>query len=74
MIPLVSICLPSLNTHQFLEERMETIFRQTVTDWELIVCDSYSDDKSWEFFQKFKGDKRVRLLSGTQRGSLRRME
>jgi glycosyltransferase involved in cell wall biosynthesis len=68
MIPLVSICLPSLNTRPFLEERMETIFSQTVTDWELIVCDSYSDDKSWEFFQKFKADKRVRLFQVPREG------
>jgi GT2 family glycosyltransferase len=68
MIPLVSICLPSLNTRPFLEERMETIFSQTVTDWELIVCDSYSDDTSWEFFQKFKGDKRVRLFQVPREG------
>ena len=67
-MPKVSICLPSLNTRQFLEERMETIFSQTVTDWELIVCDSYSDDKSWEFFQKFKGDKRVRLFQVPREG------
>lgn len=67
-MPKVSICLPSLNTRQFLEERMETIFNQTVTDWELIVCDSYSDDRSWEFFQKFKGDKRVRLFQVPREG------
>ncbi len=40
---------------------METILAQTVSDWELIVCDSYSDDGSWEFFQKFKNDPRVQL-------------
>ncbi len=40
---------------------METILSQSMPDWELIVCDSYSDDGSWEFFQKFKGDPRVRL-------------
>jgi hypothetical protein len=68
MRPVVSICLPSLNTRPFLEERMETIFSQTVTDWELIVCDSYSDDKSWEFFQKFKRDKRVRLFQVPREG------
>jgi glycosyltransferase involved in cell wall biosynthesis len=47
---------------------METIFSQTMTDWELIVCDSYSDDKSWEFFQEFKGDKRVRLFQVPREG------
>ena len=59
--PLVSICLPNLNTRPFLEERLETIFAQTVGDWELIACDSYSNDGSWEFFQKFKDDPRVQL-------------
>lgn len=59
--PLVSICLPNLNTRPFLQERMESILAQSCQDWELIVCDSYSDDGSWEFFQKFKGDERVRL-------------
>ena len=59
--PLLSICLPNLNGRRFLEERMETILAQTVIDWELIICDSYSDDGSWEFFQKFKGDPRVRM-------------
>ena len=47
---------------------METILSQTMMDWELIVCDSYSDDKSWEFFQKFKGDKRVRLFQVPREG------
>jgi hypothetical protein len=59
--PLISICLPNLNTRPFLPERMDTIFAQTARDWELIVCDSHSDDGSWEFFQKFAGDKRVQL-------------
>jgi glycosyltransferase involved in cell wall biosynthesis len=59
--PLISICLPNLNTRPFLEERMETILAQTFTDWELIVCDSYSNDGSWEFFKKFAGDPRVHL-------------
>jgi len=68
MPPLVSICLPNLNTRPFLEERMETILAQTMTDWELIVCDSYSNDGSWEFFQKFKNDPRVRLYQVPREG------
>lgn len=59
--PLVSICLPNLNTRPFLTERMETVLAQTVQDWELIICDGYSDDGAWEFFQKFKSDPRIRM-------------
>jgi len=47
---------------------METILAQTVTDWELIICDSYSDDGSWEFFQKYKGDPRIRLYQVPREG------
>ena len=60
-VPLVSICLPNLNTRPFLEERLTTILAQTFTDWELIVGDSFSDDGSWEFLQKFAGDPRIHL-------------
>jgi glycosyltransferase involved in cell wall biosynthesis len=65
---LVSICLPSLNTRPFLPQRMESLLAQTLTDWELIVCDSYSADGSWEYFQTFRGDRRVRLYQVPREG------
>jgi len=58
---LISICLPTLNAREYLEERIESIFSQSVTDWELIVCDSFSNDGTWEYLQQFKDDPRVRL-------------
>lgn len=67
--PRVSVCLPNLNTRPFLEERMESILSQTFPDWELIICDSYSDDGSWEFFQKFEGDPRVRMCQVPREGA-----
>jgi len=66
--PLVSICLPNLNTRPFLEERMESLFCQTLVDWELIICDSHSDDEAWEFFKQFKRDPRVRLCQVPREG------
>ena len=66
--PLISICLPNLNTRPFLEERMETILSQTLTDWELIISDNYSDDGAWEFFQKFRKDPRVHLFQSPRNG------
>jgi glycosyltransferase involved in cell wall biosynthesis len=48
-MPKVSISVPNLNTRPYLPERFETVFDQTFQDWELVVCDSYSDDGSWEF-------------------------
>jgi len=67
--PLVSICLPSLNQRPFLEERMTSLLEQTMRDWELIVCDSHSDDGSWEYLQKFRNDPRVRLHRVAREGA-----
>lgn len=47
---------------------MASIMAQTVNDWELIICDSYSDDGSWEFFQKYQKDPRVRLYQVPREG------
>ena len=59
--PVVSICLPVLNGRRFLEDRLASIIAQTFTDWELVVCDSYSDDGSWELLQQYAADTRITL-------------
>lgn len=66
--PLISVCLPNLNTRRFLEERIETIRNQTFADWELVISDNYSDDGSWELFQKYAGDPRIKLAQAPRRG------
>ena len=60
--PKISICLPTLNSREFLPQRMESILAQTESDWELIVCDSYSNDGTWEYLQTYRDDHRVRLF------------
>ena len=60
--PKISICLPVLNAGKYLNERWQSIRDQSYRDWELIVCDSHSDDGSWEFLQDLAAtDKRVSL-------------
>ena len=66
--PRVSICIPNLNMRPFLAERMQSLLSQTFSDWELIVCDSYSTDGSWEFLQSYRGDPRIRLFQVPREG------
>lgn len=47
---------------------MASILAQTLTDWELIVYDSYSDNGTREYFQPFKTDPRVRLYQVPREG------
>lgn len=47
---------------------MDSILAQTLEEWELIVCDSFSDDGTWEYLQQFKDDPRVRLYQVPKEG------
>ena len=68
-VPLVSVCLPNLNTRPFLEERFETILRQTHANWELVVSDNFSDDGAWEFFEQMAAaDQRVSIAQAPREG------
>jgi hypothetical protein len=67
--PRVSICLPNFNTFPYLQERFDTIFRQTLQDWELFVYDSFSDDGSWELIERLASqEKRMRIAQGPREG------
>lgn len=66
--PLVSICMPVLNGRPFLRQRMESIEAQTLEDWELVVCDSHSDDGSWEYMKSWEGSSRVQLHQVPRQG------
>jgi glycosyltransferase involved in cell wall biosynthesis len=67
--PLVSVCVPNLNTLPFLQERVESIFSQSYTSWEMIVSDNVSDDGSWQFFEECaRKDKRVFIAQAPREG------
>jgi len=69
MNPRVSICLPTLNRRAFLPERMDSIRRQTLPDWEVIAVDSYSDDGTFEALQQWaREDWRVHVHQAERDG------
>jgi glycosyltransferase involved in cell wall biosynthesis len=56
--------MPVYNAESFVEQSIRSILAQTFTDFELIVIDDGSDDKSLSILEKFKNtDSRVRLIS-----------
>ena len=67
---LISIVMPVFNAQAYLEEALESVRRQTWTDWELLVVDDHSTDGSAglasEISQK---DARIRYLAGGQAGT-----
>jgi glycosyltransferase involved in cell wall biosynthesis len=65
----VSILLPNLNNREYLEARIQSIWDQTLKNWELIIVDSYSNDGAWEYFQSCaQKDKRIKIYQSRERG------
>jgi glycosyltransferase involved in cell wall biosynthesis len=59
--PRVSIGLPVYNGERFLAGAIASILAQTYTDFELIICDNASTDRTSEICRSFAGrDARVR--------------
>ncbi len=59
MTPTVSICVPTFNRAQTLQQTITAMLNQTVADWELIICDDASSDGTEELVMSFK-DRRIR--------------
>ncbi|MCB1158321.1 MAG: glycosyltransferase [Leptospiraceae bacterium] len=53
MPPKISIIIPTLNEEEFLPVLLESIKKQTFTDYEIIVADAGSKDKTAEVAEKF---------------------
>lgn len=61
MMPKVSICIPTLNRIKLLQTAIESVEKQTYSDWELIVCDNHSTDGTPEMMTQYC-DRRIRYL------------
>lgn len=63
-LPLVSIIVIFLNAARFIEEAIESVFRQSYTRWELLLVDDGSTDESTEIAKRYAAldSARVRYL------------
>jgi len=52
--PQISVCIPTFNRHQLLSYAIESVLAQTETDWELIVCDDGSQDKTPQMMEQYQ--------------------
>ncbi|MFT3831390.1 MAG: glycosyltransferase family 2 protein [Opitutaceae bacterium] len=52
-MPLISICLPAYRAERFLAETLASVRAQTLADWELIVTEDGSRDRTEEIVRAF---------------------
>lgn len=63
MKPLVSIITPSYNSKDFIGETIESVLNQTYKNWEMLIIDDCSTDKSPKIIEEYlKIDSRIKYL------------
>lgn len=59
----VSIITPSWNSEKYIKKTIESVQKQTYTNWEMIIVDDGSSDKTVEIVETFsKEDSRVKII------------
>ena len=71
--PVISISMPAYNVEKYIGEAIESIVAQTFTDWELIIVDDCSKDKTLAIASEYAAkDSRIRIIKRNENsGSVR---
>lgn len=65
--PLVSVLMPAHNGEKYIEEAVRSVRSQSLPDWELVLIDDCSQDRTWEIVSRLaREDGRIRLYRNGQ--------
>ncbi|MGH8140840.1 MAG: glycosyltransferase family 2 protein [Steroidobacteraceae bacterium] len=60
--PSVSVILPAFNRLKYLRPAVESVFVQTLADWELVIADDGSEEETRAYLRALASDTRVRVI------------
>lgn len=64
--PLVSVLMTSYNREKHISESIKSLLNSTYQNWELIVLDDFSKDKTYEIAKEYeKTDSRIKVFKNT---------
>lgn len=63
----VSVVLTSYNHCDFIGQAIDTVLKQTYSDWELIVVDDVSPDKSWDVIETYNDPRIIKIRNDRTR-------
>lgn len=70
--PLVSIITPTYNHERYIADCIQSVLRQTYTNWEMIIVDDGSTDSTLKVAQSFAaGDRRIHVYTQQNVGIFR---
>ena len=53
--------MPNYNSSEFIQKTIKSVLSQTFTNWELIIIDDNSNNKTKEILKKFTRNKKIRI-------------
>jgi glycosyltransferase involved in cell wall biosynthesis len=66
--PIISVILPAYNGERYLREAVESILSQTFSDFELLIIDDGSSDRSAEIIRSYDDARIVLISNETNKG------
>jgi len=67
--PIISIVMPAYNAANFISQTIESVLAQTFIDFELLILDDGSTDRTLEIAKNYAlRDRRIQVLSQTNQG------
>jgi hypothetical protein len=66
--PLVSVYITNYNYERFIEKSIQSVFSQTLKDWELIIIDDGSTDNSKEIIERYRKEDQVTIIYQQNKG------
>lgn len=73
--PLVSILIPFKNTEAFISDCVQSIIKQTYTNWELLIIDDHSTDSSSAIVEVFANqDSRIKFFKNSGSGIINALQ
>src|SRR5690348_708419 len=68
--PLVTVIMPTFNQEKFLSRAINSLLKQTLDNWELIIVNDGSTDNTFHVVQDFLEDKRIKYLQNVSNKGL----
>ena len=69
MNDLVSIIMPCYNTATYVKETIESVIKQTYSNWELVIVDDHSSDSTVDIINEFHDNRIVLLINEKNQGA-----
>ena len=62
MKPIITIIIPNFNKQEYLEECIDSVVKQSFTEWNLIIIDDSSTDNSISLLSNYEKNKKIKLI------------